>query len=296
MSRLHVRVLIVAGLLLAAGFSAAAPSFKDELAALESQLSTLSADPKLGMLAPGAVDLARASLEQARESPRSEREHWLAVVARRIEIARAEAEFAALRRIRDGLQRENDQLQLQIARRDAAAARAELERQRLQAQIQAEESERLRAAAEVARSEGEQALSAARAEVEQAKRMAAAQARAAALARKEAELAAAVQKGSEESEAQSPLALPAAMFATESAGFAPGASEQIGKAVAYVGGAAGTKVRIEVAAASGSLAQKRADALRQALVAAGIDAGRIHAAGREAKTARVEIRLVSGGS
>jgi hypothetical protein len=167
----------------------------EEYERLANRLDNLAADPTLGPYAAARLDRARAALAQLKEARRSEREHWAYVTDRRIETARAGAEADYLDSQRAELQRENDRLQLALARRDAEQARAELERQRLQSQIRAEEAERLRREAEAARAEGEQAAQAAeaaRAEAAQAKRMAAAQARAAALAKKEAELEAAV--------------------------------------------------------------------------------------------------------
>ena len=165
---------------------------------LSARLEQLLADPQLGTYATAVAGSARTSLARLEEAGRREREQWIYVTERRIDTARASAEASYLESRRNELQRENDRLQLALARRDAAQARAELERQRLQAQIRAEEAERLRQDAEAARVEGEQASQAAesaRAEAEQAKRMARAQAKAADLARKEAELAAAVEGG-----------------------------------------------------------------------------------------------------
>ncbi len=185
-------------MLLAVGFLAAGPHARaadDAFERLASRFNQLASDPDLGNRAPAALDRARAALMQLRDARRSEREHWAYVAERRIDTARATAEAARAEDARNALQRDSDRLQLELARRDAAQARAELERQRLQAQIRAEEAERLRQQAEAARTEGEQALESARAEAEQARRMAAAQARAAALAKKEAELSAALQDG-----------------------------------------------------------------------------------------------------
>ncbi|HEY6943227.1 hypothetical protein [Dokdonella sp.] len=167
----------------------------DDYQRLLDRFNALATDPVLGTHAPVAMDRARLALAHLKEARRAEREHWIYMAERRIDSARANAEAEALGDQRSTLQRENDRLQLAIARRDAEQARAELERQRLQAQIRAEEAERARRDAEAARAEGAQATQAAesaRAEAEQAKRMAAAQAKAAALAKKEAQLEAAL--------------------------------------------------------------------------------------------------------
>ncbi|MGN6517805.1 MAG: hypothetical protein ACTHK2_00080 [Dokdonella sp.] len=180
---------------LAAGAADAGAARDDDYLRLLDRFNALATDPALGSHAPIAMDRARLALAHLKEARRSEREHWIYMAERRIDSARASAEAESLDGQRVALQRENDRLQLAIARRDAEQARAELERQRLQAQIRAEEAENARREAEAARVEGAQAAQAAesaRAEAEQAKRMAAAQARAAALAKKEAQLEAAL--------------------------------------------------------------------------------------------------------
>ena len=271
---------------------------------LADRFDQLVADPVLGMHAAAQMDDARAALAALKDAGRRERDHWVYVTERRIELARASAEAEVLEGQRIELQRKNDHLQLALARRDADQARAELERQRLQAQIRAEEAERSQQAADAARAEGEQAAQAAvdaRAEADQAKRMAAAQARATALAKKEAELEAAVGGGSAASApknsaapAARSLAFAESAFVKGNATFAPGASRQIEKAVTFVNGAPGAHVRIEVRAAGRALAQKRADAIRSALVAAGVKASRINTVGSASKNGRIEIVLDGG--
>lgn len=167
----------------------------DEYQRLLDRFNAVATDPRLANQAPGAMDRARQSLAALKEAGRGEREAWAYVTERRIDAAQAAAEAELLETQRAQLQRENDKLQVAVAKRDAEQARAELERERMQAQIRAEEADAARRDAETARAEGEQAqqaAQAARAEADQAKRMAAAQAKAAALAKKEAELEAAV--------------------------------------------------------------------------------------------------------
>lgn len=185
--------LVAAFVLMFAGTTAFARD--DDYQRLADRLDRLAADPVLGQRATAQLDRARAALAEFKEAGRRSREQLVYVVERRIDTAQATAEAEYLEGQRAELQRENDRLQLAIARRDAAQARAELERQRLQSQIRAEEAERMAREAEAARLEGEQAAQAAeaaRAEAAQAKRMAAAQAKASALAKKEAELEAAL--------------------------------------------------------------------------------------------------------
>ena len=266
---------------------------------LSDNFAALSADPKLGTLAPVQMDRARAALAALKEGGRGDRPHLAYVAERRIEIARLTAEAVAAENDRVALQQDNNRLQLDAARRDAAQARRELEQQRLQAQIRAEEAERLAREAEAARAENEQstqAAEAARAEAAQARRIADAQAKAAALARKEAELAG----GSTASAA--PKAAPAkrrmtlgdSSFVAGQSTLSDAGSGRIGAAVDFINAAPGAKVHIEATAAGDrSLATARAQTIRDALIGAGVAANRIEAVGSagKGKSGQVEIRL-----
>ena len=266
---------------------------------LAARFDDLAADPKLGTLAPAQMDLARASLEAFKEGGRRDRPYLGYVAEHRIEIARTTAEAELAERERASLQRDNDRLQLEAARRDAALARRELERQRLQSQIRAEKAERLARDAEAARAQGEeasQAAEAARAEAAQARRMADAQAKAAALAKKEAELA-----GSLSSPVSSPaktasashMTLGASAFDRGQSTFTPAGQARIGAVVDFIDATPGSRVHIEAGAnGNRTLATARAQALRDALVASGVAASRIEATGTAAKgRSGVEIRL-----
>lgn len=193
MNAVKMGFALAIGLLATGAGSASARS--DEYQRLLDRFNAVATDPRLANHAPGAMDRARQSLAALKEAGRGDRDVWAYVTERRIDAAQAAAEAELLETQRAQLQRENDKLQVAVAKRDAEQARAELERERMQAQIRAEEADAARRDAEAARAEGEQAqqaAQAARAEADQAKRMAAAQAKAAALAKKEAELEAAV--------------------------------------------------------------------------------------------------------
>ena len=283
---------------------ACARSGDDDYQRLSEQFDRLAADRVLGLRAPAQMERARAALEQLKEAGRSEREEQVYLTERRIGVARASAEAESLEDQRNALQRENDRIQLALARRDAAQARAELERQRLQSQIRTEEAERARQEADAARAEGEQAAQAAdaaRAEADQAKRMADAQAKATALAKKEAALEAAVAGGSavpvskgSAASATRTLALSDGVFVEGKSSFAVGASKQMTKAVAFVNADTSKRIRIQVSAANRTLAQQRANAIRQALVAARIDAKRITTTASVANRGHVEVVLQDG--
>ncbi|MCK9540267.1 hypothetical protein [Dokdonella sp.] len=298
MNRMRTSLRGCALALLVFGLAGTAQARDEDYLRLAARLDLLAADPVLGTHAPAQMQLARATLVQLKEASRRERAHWVYMAEQRIDLARVAAQIEVVQDRLASLQQDQGRLQLELARRDAAAARAELERQRLQSQIRAEEAERLQAEAEAARLEGEQATSAARAEAAQAKRMAAAQARAAALAKKEAALAASLgEQGSGAPATGSrphSLALAPATFVAGKATLAPGAAVEIQKAVAFARTAPDKAIRVEVGMADRSLAAQRATALRDALIGAGIKAARISTAGSASDKPRIEIILDGG--
>lgn len=296
------RLLLGSAVLLAALGSTAALARDDAYDRLADRFDRLANDPVLGQRAIGQMDRARASLAALKEAGRGDRDELAYLTERRIEIARASAETEYLEGQRGELQRENDRMQLVMARRDAAQARAELEHQRLQSQIRAEETERQQREAEAARLQGEQATEAALAQADQAKRMADAQAKATALARREAELsaalagnAAAAPKGKPAATAASSMVLSESIFAPGKATLASGSAKQFGKAAAFANADPSRRVRIEVSAGSDKvLADQRAKSVREALIAAGVDASRLTTAGTAGKGKRIELMLQAG--
>jgi outer membrane protein OmpA-like peptidoglycan-associated protein len=257
----------------------------------------LASDPKLGTLAPTQMERARSAVQALKDAHRGDRPYLTYVAERRIEIARVSAEAELAETDHVALQRENDRLQLEAARRDAEQARHELEQQHLQAQIRAEESERLSREAEAARAEGEQATQAAdaaRAEAAQAKRMADAQAKATALAKKEAELTgAASAPAAKPAPAAQRMVLSDTVFTAGHSTLSAAGSARIGAVVDFVNAAPGSRVRIDATAGDRALATARATAVRDALVGGGIAARRIQTTGAAARTGKgqVEIRL-----
>lgn len=262
---------------------------------LSDSFAALSADPKLGTLAPAQMDRARAALAALKEGSRGDRPHLTYIAERRIQIARLSAEAIAAESERVTLQQDNDRLQLDAARRDAAQARRELEQQRLQSQIRAEESERLAREAEAARAANEQSMQAAdaaRAEAAQAKRMADLQAKAAALAKKEAELSGAPTTAKAPA-AEKRMALGEGTFARGEASLSSAGAQRIPAVLDFINGTPGSHARIEVSAGGDpKLAAARAAAVRDALVAGGVAADRLRTVGTKGKATSVEIRLV----
>jgi len=280
----------------ACSFAIAAKADLD-YARLRASLNDLAADPVLGQLAPAERALADQSVQALIDSSGKERAHLLYLAERRVDIAYATAQAIDQERRLDKLDREHDQILLAASRRDAEQARLEAEKQRIQSLAQAEEAERLRAEADAARAQGEQNAQDAenaRREAAQTKRLADAQAKEAALSRKEAQLLAeaAAADGRAAPAAARDTTAPARMT-IEDAAFSPGlptlradARANIARVVAFVNKQPSKPVRIEgysdkggSTADSRALSQKRAEAVRDALIAAGVEARRITAVG-----------------
>jgi outer membrane protein OmpA-like peptidoglycan-associated protein len=293
-----------------------APPANDPANSTEQRLLVLEADPRLGGHAALERMQARQAIEAAATARSSQRALAGQVAERRVAIAELAARSAAARARIDRLDRERSELLVEASRQDAARARAEAERLRMEAQIQLEEAQRLRAAAE-----SEAAARAAAEEVildvagEQADKLAAARRREAELARQEAALLAGGDLPPSSTDARGEVfTLAGDAFPSGSASLTAGATASLHALAAYLQAGGDAKVRIEghtdgqgEAAANQALSQRRAEAVRSALVSAGLPAARLQAVGRgeeapvadngsaggRARNRRVEI-VVSG--
>lgn len=220
------------------------------------------------------------------------------VARQRIAIARAAGEAASAERERQALERENAEILVEASRRDAELARSEAERLRLQNLAKAEEADRLREDAATAQLLSEQSAAdaeAARAQADAAKRLAEAQAAEAELAKREAELAMAaadslrMQMQSLTARADQRgrvMTLGDAVFPPGGSALAAEALANLDRVVAFVNESPAAPIRIEGHTDSRGganlnqvLSQRRAEAVRDALVSRGVDAGRISAVG-----------------
>lgn len=262
-----------------------------EMERLRAQLRSLDEEPALGTLAPAERLRAQQAIEALSTASRRERSDALLVAERRLDIARAAAEAEAWQRQIAQLERERDQILLEASRRDAEAARLEAEKLRLQSLARAEEAERAQEAAASAIALSELST----AEAEQARRLAQAQSQEAALARKEADLAFAaaeslrlqLQTMTATSEARGQvMTLSGEAFASGQSRLKPEARANLQRVVEFVGRFPDKDVLIEGHTDSQGganlnqvLSQKRAEAVRDALVQDGVDATRLTAVG-----------------
>jgi hypothetical protein len=185
MKRLATACLV--GLLaFAASHSARAADQDLDVSRLSASLDQLANDPTLGPYAQAEQARARDAIARLAQAGSRERAHALYLAERRVDLAKAAAQYQDAQTKLTQLDREHDQILLEQSRREAAAAQQELERQRMQYQMAQEEAARLQQQGMAA----SQAADQARAEAEQARKLAAAQSKVAHAARREAALAA----------------------------------------------------------------------------------------------------------
>ena len=314
----HLILTVVALLFCMA--ASAAPKLDPDVGRLRAQLQSIDADPAYADLAGVERLQARQAIEALAVARRRDREQALFVAERRLDIARFVAEAEHHHRQFEQLEREHDKILLEASRRDAEMARLEAEKLRLQSLARAEEAERAQeeAANAIALSE----LSTA--EAEQARKLAQAQATEAALARKEADLAFAAADSlrqqlqtltaTTDSRGQV-MTLSGDAFASGQAKLRPEARANLQRVVEFVGKAPGKAVLIEGHTDSqGSanlnqvLSQRRAEAVRDALIQDGVEGSRLTAVGigkdrpiadnatadGRARNRRVEIVVLEG--
>ncbi|MCX7041848.1 MAG: hypothetical protein NT117_04005 [Gammaproteobacteria bacterium] len=238
------------------GAAVAAPAADPDAARLAADLAVIDADANLA----GRAQLERfkaaqavAALQVARSRDRA---HALVLAEAWVAAAQDAAQAEALIEQSRQLDRERDQMMVDASRRDAELARREADRLRMQALAREEEAARLaqqqdedRLAAETSAADAE----AANAQATQAMKLAEARKRETELARKEAELAAAVAADSAADEGSLPpsrrsgtrtiYTLPGSAFGSGSASLGAGAQASIRRLAAVVSGK--RSIRIE---------------------------------------------------
>lgn len=279
------RPQILAGLLgLALATQTAVAAENPVVVQLNQRLAALQADPDLAELAAYEKLQAQHAVTAFSKARRSQRETAQYVAERRVQIAETAARAQAARREADRLDRTRSELLVEASRREAERARREAERLRVQAQIQAEEAERLRLAAEaeaLARQEAETTLDTVAGQ--QANRLSAARQRELKLAREEAELVSGAKLPASKFEARGEVfTLGADAFASDSAKLSASGASRASALAAYLQANPKARARIEGYGDKQTPGQRRADALRDALTAAGIAKSRLQSSGKGA--------------
>ena len=279
------RPQILAGLLgLALATQTAVAAENPVVVQLNQRLAALQADPDLAELAAYEKLQAQHAVTAFSKARRSQRETAQYVAERRVQIAETAARAQAARREADRLDRTRSELLVEASQREAERARREAERLRVQAQIQAEETERLRLAAEaeaLARQEAETTLDTVAGQ--QANRLSAARQRELKLAREEAELVSGAKLPASKFEARGEVfTLGADAFASDSAKLSASGASRASALAAYLQANPKARARIEGYGDKQTPGQRRADALRDALTAAGIAKSRLQSSGKGA--------------
>ena len=279
------RPQILAGLLgLALATQTALAAENPVVVQLNQRLAALQADPDLADLAAYEKLQAQHAVAAFSKARRSQRETAQYVAERRVQIAETAARAQAARREADRLDRTRSELLVEASQREAERARREAERLRVQAQIQAEEAERLRLAAEaeaLARQEAETTLDTVAGQ--QANRLSAARQRELKLAREEAELVSGAKLPASKFEARGEVfTLGADAFASDSAKLSASGASRASALAAYLQANPKARARIEGYGDKQTPGQRRADALRDALTAAGIAKSRLQSSGKGA--------------
>lgn len=258
------------------------------------RLQALASDPQLAAFAAFERLSAQQAVDALAKTRRSKREAAEYLTQRRVEIAELSARTEATRRDIDQLDRERSELLIEASRRDAEAARAETERLRVQAQIQAEEAERLRqqaAQSDLAMQDVEAALSGVT-DVQAAK-LKAAREREAKLAREEAELVAGGKlPASRWDERGEVFTLGGEIFAAGKATLTERGAATVRTLAAYLQATSGSAARIEGVDPKAALAQKRVEAVRDALIQAGASRQQVRAAVGAAGKSKPRVEVV----
>ncbi len=276
--RLH-RTLLAAALLASPLLSLAAED--PAVAQLSQRLMAINATPDTADMAAFERLQAQQAITTLQNAKRRDQELARYLAERRVEIAETAVRTALAAREADRLEQTRNELMIEASRRDAARARQETERLRMQAQIQAEESERLRLAAEneaLARQDAENALSSVAGK--QQARLSAAQQNAAKLAREEAELVSGQKLPAAKFDNRGEVfTLAGDAFASGGAALSAAAKNQAKALAEYLNIGKKGRVRIQAWDAAAGVGQQRAEALRDALVAAGVAGNRLQLTG-----------------
>jgi outer membrane protein OmpA-like peptidoglycan-associated protein len=301
MNRRSVQALACVLLLLAGIAAAATPRTDPDYARLAAQIAALDADPALADLAGLERLKARQVLARLQVAKSRDREHVVMLANRWVEAAVAAANAELLQQQAAQLDRERDQIMIEASRRDAERARRDADLLRLQTLAREEEAQRMSETEQLATAQATAEAEAATAEAAQANRLAEARAREVELARKEAELASAVAAATTSTTDKDPGPAEAlssrrvggkTVYTLDGQAFPSGSAQLTARAIASLRSLAadlpkGRMLQIEghtdsqgADEANRLLSQRRADAVRRALAAAGIAPAQLRAVGK----------------
>ncbi len=293
--RLSVTTLLLAAAMLL-GACASVPKQDLLVERLKSDLDNLRREETVKRHAPLALAEAERAVRRLDQAAGKNelREHLAYLATRRMDIARAEARRAEAADYALALERDKAALLVRFNRLQAEQALAEAERARVQSLAEGEEADQARARAAQARQaerEAAAAAQAARRDAEKARELAETQSEVAKLARREAALA------NEQAESLKRrldrlqlrqtdrgvvVTLGDVLFATGQAELTPASAGNLDTVVELLAGEPDRRVRIEGhtddrgdAEFNTALSERRAAAVRDALVARGIDPARI---------------------
>ena len=292
------RSLVLARVALSA--CTAAPTKVLALERVRDELDNLKSNTELAGYAPLAVGEAERALRKAEMATGDDlyRTYLVYMADRRIQIARTLAEREQYEQILDQLEDEHSQMLIQASQLEAEHARMEAERARLLVATTSEEAERARQEkenAEKKEAESARAAQLSAEEAEQARRLAESRASEAEFARREAELASqqvtSLTRQLEnlqlrETESGVVVTLGDVLFASGEAELVEGGRSSLEEVVDLLQTEPGKKIRVEGHTDSSGnsdanllLSEKRAQAVRDALIALGVASERVTALG-----------------
>jgi outer membrane protein OmpA-like peptidoglycan-associated protein len=299
MSRALLRITAVLALALLA--ACVAPPKKDlALERVRDELDSLKSNPELAGYAPLAVGEAERALRNAElaTGDRLARAYLVYMADRRIQIARTMAEREQLEQVAANLENDYSTMLIKASQLEAEQARMEAEEARLLVAATNEEAERARQEREEAlqkEAESARAAKLAEEEAEQARRLAESRASEAEFARREAELASqqisSLTRQLEnlqlrQTESGVVVTLGDVLFASGETVLLDGALSSLEEVVDLLQTEPDKQIRVEghtdsrgAAETNLELSQKRADAVREALIGLGVAENRITAMG-----------------
>ena len=294
------RFLIVAAIMMLLAACATSPKKDLALEQVKAQLQELQSDEELAGYAPLALGEAKRALRQAENASgdKTQRIHLIYMADRRIQIARAAAQYEQMADEFDRLEDERNAMLVRGSKLEAERARQEAEQARMMSAARAEDADRAREEAEQAYSREEESArvaNQAREEADAAKALAVSSATAAELSRREADLATeqadSLRRQLEnlqlrQTESGVVVTLGDVLFESGQSALKQDAQSSLVEVVDLLQSQPDHKIRIEGhtdstgdATANLKLSEQRANKVMESLVALGVDSVRIAAAG-----------------